>query len=184
MGAQLLFGTAGATGGGYSAQPGTLQPAIEEAHHQPRWQWQCRGPKTWKDRQRWNSLWSYGCRLSGGGELAGMDGGAVCGQSLADKDLFEPYSCDGDGTQSRNFLRGTCKDSGGTPVADAIVQAFVTATDAFAGQVAANTDGTYVLGVEQSKATAHYLVAYKAGSPDTAGTTVNTLLPTNVDGTA
>jgi len=75
------------------------------------------------------------------------------------------------------------KTRGGTPVAGAIVQAFVTATDAFAGEVQGNTDGTYTLGVEQSKATPHYLVAYKVGSPDIAGTTVNTLLPTNVDGT-
>jgi hypothetical protein len=177
MGAQHWYGTAGATGGGFSSQPGTLQPAFVGARDEPRWSWQQRSPKTWKDRNQWNSLWSWGCRV-GGGDLEGY---AV--QGLASKDLFEPYSCDGEGTQSKNFLRGTCKDSGGTPVANAIVQAFVTATDAFAGEVQGNTDGTYTLGVEQGKSTAHYLVAYKAGSPDTAGTTVNTLLPTNVDGT-
>lgn len=182
MGAQLRFGTAGATGGGFSAQSGTLQPALVERWAEPRWQWQARAPKTWKDKCRWNSLWSFGCRMTGGGEVVGADGAPPVTNALASKDLFEPYSCDGEGTQSKNFLRGTCKDSGGTPVANAIVQAFVTATDAFAGQVAGNTDGTYTLGVEQSKATPHYLVAYKAGSPDIAGTTVNTLLPTNVDG--
>lgn len=104
-------------------------------------------------------------------------------RDMTSVDLYEPYSCDGGGTQSMNFIRGTCKDSGGVAVANAIVQAFVTATDAYQGEVQSNTDGTYVLGVQQGKATTHYLVAYKAGSPDTAGTTVNTLLPTNVDGT-
>lgn len=180
MGAQLRYGTAGATGGGFSSRPGELQPAFVERRHEPRWSWQARSPKTWKDPNRWYSLWSYGCRVGLGGG-AGADGEPFLGLQM--RDLFEPYSCDGEGTQSKNFLRGTCKDSGGTAVADAIVQAFVTATDAFAGEVAANTDGTYTLGVEQSKLTPHYLVAYKAGSPDIAGTTVNTLLPTNVDGT-
>lgn len=181
MGAQLRYGTAGATGGGFSAQSGTLQPSLVERGHEPRWDWQKRAPKTWKDKCNWYSLWSFGCRIGGGG-VAGDDYCPV-NNSLAMKDLFEPYSCDGEGTQSKNFLRGTCKDADGNVVADATVQAFVTATDTFAGEVAGNVDGTYVLGVEQSKATPHYLVAYKTGSPDIAGTTVNTLLPTNVDGT-
>lgn len=180
MGAQLRFGTAGATGGGFSAQPGSLQPALVERGHEPRWQWQARSPKTWKDPIGWYSRWSFGCRVGYGGP-AGNDGASM--RDLSYPDLFEPYSCDGPGTQSKNFLRGTCKDSGGTPVANAIVQAFRTSDDAYAGAVQGNNDGTYLLGVEQSKATAHYLVAYKAGSPDIAGTTVNTLLPTNVDGT-
>lgn len=180
MGVQLKYGTAGATGGGWSSQPGTLQPALDERGHEPRWQWQGRSPKTWKDLNRWYSLWSFGCRVGSGAPI-GSDGAGWYDLSM--KDLFEPYSCDGGGTQSKNFLRGLCVDASEVPVANAIVQAFVTATDAFAGEVQANTDGTYVLGVEQSKATAHYLVAYKPGSPDIAGTTVNTLLPTNVDGT-
>jgi hypothetical protein len=112
-----------------------------------------------------------------------MDGWGTDGACPAWFAAFEPFSRDGEGTQSKNFIRGTCKDSGGIAVANATVQAFVTATDAFAGEVAGNTDGTYVLGVEQAKTTPHYLVAYKTGSPDIAGTTVNTLLPTNVDGT-
>jgi len=181
VGVQLRFGTAGATGGGFSAQSGSLQPSLEELRHDPWWQWQSRGPKTWKDKNRWNSCWSWGCRV-GCGDTSGADGASYRDLSFAD--LFEPFSCDGEGTQSRNFLRGTCKDSGGTAVANAIVQGFRTSDDVFLGEVQGNTDGTYTLGVEASKATACYLVAYKAGSPDIAGTTVNTLTPTNVDGTS
>lgn len=181
MGAQLRFGTAGATGGGWSSQSGSLQAAFDERSAEPRWSWQQRSPKTWKDRNRWNCLWSWGCRI-GGGDLEGYAVGGFGG--LASKDLFEPFSCDGEGAQSKNFLKGTCVDGSDVAVANAIVQAFVTSTDVFAGEVQANTDGTYTLGVEQSKATAHYLVAYKAGSPDIFGTTANTLLPTNVDGSA
>ena len=180
MGAQLRFGTAGATGGGFSAQSGSLQPALVESRHEPRWYWQARSPKTWKDRNRWYSLWSWGCRI-GYGAPAGSDGAAS--RDLNYPDLFEPYSCDGDGTQTVRFIKGTCKDSVGAAVANAIVQGFRTDTDAFVGQVQANTDGTYTLGTETVAGVQHYLVAYKAGSPDIAGTTVNTLTSTNVDGT-
>lgn len=180
MGVQLKYGTAGATGGGYAGQPGSLQPAFDESRHEPRWQWQCRSPKTWRDRNCWYSLWSFGCRV-GSGSPIGSDGAGWYDLSM--KDLFEPYSCDGEGTQSLNFLRGTCKDSVGTPVANAIVHGFVTATHEYVGEVQANNDGTYSLGVQQAKTTPHFLVAYKPGSPDTVGSTVNTLLPTNVDGT-
>jgi len=180
MGVQLRFGTAGATGGGFSAQPGTLQPALVERWAEPRWSWQARAPKTWRDKNLWYSLWSFGCRVSGGAPI-GSDGASWGDLSM--KDLFEPYSCDGEGTQSKRFLRGTVQDSVGSPVAGALVQGFVTSTDAYVGEVQSNLDGTYVLGTETLPGVAHYLVAYKPGSPDIAGTTVNTLTSTNVDGT-
>jgi hypothetical protein len=138
--------------------------------------YQRRGPRTWKDRNSWNSLWSWGC-LVGAGDFSGY---SVTG---AAKDLFEPYSCDGEGTQSVNFLKGTCVDASDVAIANATVQGFVTATDAYLGEVQGNTDGTYTLGVQTAKTTPCYLVAYKVGAPDIGGTTVNTLLPTNVDGT-
>lgn len=180
MGAQLRFGTAGATGGGFSAQPGRLQPSFVDAWGQPKWDYQRRAPNTWKDKNNWYSRWSFGCRV-GFGDVSGADGASP--RDLSYPDLFEPFTCDGEGTQSVNFLRGTCKDASGVAVANAIVQGFVTGTDAYLGEVQGNTDGTYALGVQTSKLTPCYLVAYKAGTPDVAGTTVNTLLPTNVDGT-
>lgn len=180
MGCQVRYGTI-AVGAYMAHQPGSHQRSFTDQYH-PKWdRGGARSPRTWKDKNRWYSLWSFGCRV-GYGTPIGSDGVGV-NKDLSSIDLFEPYSCDGEGTQSRNFIRGICKDSGGSPVANAIVQGFVTATDAFVGEVQSNTDGTYNLGTEQLKTTAHYLVAYKAGSPDTAGTTVNTLLPTNVDGT-
>lgn len=180
MGVQLRFGTAGATGGGWSAQPGTLQPAFVESRHEPRWGWQARSPKTWKDRNRWFSLWSYGCRMSGGD----LEGYAVGGQGgLTTHDMYEPYSCDGEGSPQSRFMRGNCVDASDVAVANPIVQAFRTSDDAFMGEAQANTDGTYCVPVASVAGVAHYLVAYKAGSPDIAGTTVNTITNTNVDGT-
>ena len=183
MGAQLRFGTAGATGGGFSAQPGSLQPALVERWAEPRWQWQARAPKTWKDKCWWNSLWSFGCRMTGGGEVVGADGAPPVTNALASKDLFEPYSCDGEGTQTTRFMKGITKDSTLAVVANAIVQGFVTSTDGYVGEVTSGEDGTYSLPTNTVAGVQHYLVAYKAGSPDIAGTTVNTITNTNVDGT-
>lgn len=180
MGVQSQYGTAGATGGGFSAQPGSLQPAYEERLGEPRWCYQARSPKTRKDPMRWFSLWSFGCRFSGGD----LEGYAATGaNALTSQDLFEPFSCDGDGTQTKRFIKGTVVDASDVPQSGAIVQAFVTSDDRYVGEVQSRQDGSYDLGVETLPGVQHYLVAYKPGSPDVAGTTVNTLTSTNVDGT-
>ena len=183
MGAQLRFGTAGATGGGFSAQPGTLQPALDERWAEPKWQWQARAPKTWKDKNCWYSLWSFGCRMTGGGEVVGADGAPAICNAMASKDLFEPYSCDGDGSQTLKFIKGLAVDASDVAISGATIQAFRTSDDAFAGyEVQSREDGSYDLATNFPGVN-HYIVAYLAGSPDRAGTTVNTLVPANIDGT-
>lgn len=93
----------------------------------------------------------------------------------------QPYG----GQQHRKAIIGVVYGADGvTPEANVTVQAFVTATDLYVGDGVSNLDGTYKVLMEQQKTTAHYLVAYKAGSPDVGGTTVNTLLPTEPDGSA
>lgn len=181
MGVQLRFGAV-ATGGGWSSKQGALQPAFLESglHWGPRWSWQRRSQKTWRDRNQWVSLWPT-ARFCGGGDVGGQ-GYMPVGQGLGDSGMFEPYSCDGEGTQTKRFIRGTCVDASEVPVANATVQAFRTSDDFYAGEGVSLDDGTYYVGVEQALGVAHYLVAYKPGSPDIAGTTVNTLTPTNVDG--
>jgi hypothetical protein len=180
MGVQTWFGTAGATGGWFSAQPGTLQPAFVECRAEPKWSWQSNAPKVWKDRNRWYSLWSWGCRI-GGGDLEGY---AVNGAGgLSAKDLFEPYSCDGEGTQTLKFIKGQAVDASDVAISGANILAFRTSDDAFAGyEVQSRDDGSYDLATNFPGVN-HYAVAYIAGSPDRAGTTANTLVPTNIDGT-
>lgn len=140
----------------------------------PRWSYQKRSMRSTNDRVGWRSLWPNIGMIDG-------IGAAVLGDNLDGS--YEPFSCIGGGTQSVNFLNGLCVDNVANPAAGANVQGFVTATDTFLGQVQTQEDGSYVLGIQASKATACYIVAYKAGTPDIAGTSVNTLLPTNVDGT-
>lgn len=181
MGAQLRFGTAGATGGGWSSQPGSLQPALAEFRHAPHWSWQARSPLTWRDRLKWISRWSFGCRTEGGNG-SGQDGSAPVGRDLGAPDLFEPFSCDGEGSPAVKWIKGLCVDASGVAVANAVVQGFVTSSDQFTGEVFSKNDGTYDVPT-QNPGVNHYVVAYKAGSPDIAGTTVNTLVPANIDGT-
>lgn len=180
MGAQLRFGTAGATGGGWSAQSGTLQPAYEERTHEPRWSYQQRGPKTWKDRNQWFSLWSYGCRVGYGGG-SGADGASSC--DLTVHDMYEPYSCDGEGTQTLKFIKGLCVDASDVALSGVNVQGFRSSDHAYAGyEVQSRSDGSYDLPTNFPGVN-HYARVYLAGSPDRGGTTVNTLVPTNIDGT-
>lgn len=183
MGVQHTFGTAGATGGGWSRQPGTLQPAFEERCHEPRWSWQARGPKTWRDRNRWDALWSYGARIGFGAPI-GSDGASPAGVGdLSCADPFEPFSCDGAGTQTLKFLKGSTVDVSDAALSGVVVQAFRTSDNAFAGyQVESRTDGSFDLATNFPGVN-HYMVAYRAGSPDRTGATLNTLTPTNIDGT-
>jgi hypothetical protein len=166
--------------GAYMAhQHGSHQPAFTDQYH-PRWdRGGARGPRTWRDRHRWYSLWSFGCRASMG-TGSGTDGEPF--YNVAYKDLYEPYSCDGDGTSLNKFIKGITKDSGGTAISDVTVQAFRTVDDVYLGQDVSRTDGTYTCPTDVVAGTQCYLVAYKAGSPDIAGTTVNTITPTDVAG--
>lgn len=177
MPSQLTYGTAGATGGGFSALKG-LQPLFSEERldTRPDWTWQRRSAKSLRDPANWESRWSWGCRVGGGDDLSYSAQGVEVGHG------YEPFSCDGDGCQRLLFIRGVTQDSGGSPLANATVQAFVTATDTYKGEVVSNNDGTFTLGTETVVGTTHYVVAYKVGGGDVAGTSVNTLVPTNVDG--
>jgi hypothetical protein len=78
---------------------------------------------------------------------------------------------------------GQCKDGIGNPIGGAVVAGFITATNECVGVTATDDQGRYELGCPKSPGDQHYLVAYVDSSPDLAGTTVNTLVPTNRDGT-
>lgn len=179
MGCRNNYGTI-AVGAYMAHQPGSHPHAFTDQYY-PKWdRGGARSPMTWKDPNRWYSLWSFGCRVTGGSPI-GSDGASWYDTSM--KDLFEPYSCDGGGTQSCRFIKGITKNSSGTPISGVIVQAFRTSDDYYMGAVESREDGSYDCPTCSPAGVQHYLVAYKAGSPDTAGTTVNTLTPTNVDGT-
>lgn len=182
MPAQLTYGTAGATGGGFSAIKG-LQALFSEGRVdvRPDWSWQRRSAKTWKDRNAWVSCWPTS-RFAGGGTGSGTDAMVPVGQGLDASGMYEPFSCDGEGTQTQKWILGQCLDASGVAIANATVKAFRSSDNYFCGQDVSRMDGLYYCPT-QCVGVNHYIVAYKSGSPDIGGRTVNTLVPTNIDGT-
>lgn len=146
-----------------------------------RWNYHRRGMQWTYYRNKWRSLWPGPSFMSGDPNSPmthGGDDSAYGGANLA-YDL----PTHGAGSQNTKFLKGTCLDSVGAIVANAILEAFRTADNVMVGQATSFANGTYIIGTDNPVSTQHYIVAYKAGSPDIAGTTVNTLTPTNIDGT-
>lgn len=162
-----------------SHQYGTVLP-MTEAYTDPRFNYERREPKVRWDRNNWVSCWPRG-KLGGGTAGWGTDGYSPIGAEY-NVGQFELFSCDGAGTSLSRFIRGTCVDTSEVAVANATVQVFRTSDDFYLGQDVSRDDGTYIAPADAPLGTQCYLVAYKAGSPDIAGTTVNTLTPTDVAG--
>lgn len=79
------------------------------------------------------------------------------------------------GAQSRFGITGITRDQFGSPLGNCVVQLFRTSDDLIVAEVVSDPTGAYVITTPFFPDT-HYLVAYRAGSPDVAGTTVNTLI--------
>lgn len=179
MGTQLLYGTI-AVGVYGSHQPGTLQPMAE------RWwgayfNYEAREIRTRRDPMKWDGQWSFGCKV-GYGMPSGNDGAAPIGGNEIVADYFNAPVIQ-DGCQSLKFIKGRCVDTSDAVLSGVNVRAFVSSSNAYAGyEVQSRTDGSYDVPTPNVGVN-HYVVAYVAGSPDRGGTTLNTLVPTNIDGT-
>ena len=79
--------------------------------------------------------------------------------------------------QATDFMiMGFTKDSTGTLLPACVVHLFRTSDDALMKNTTSDAAGFYMFsGAGISMASSYYVVAYKAGSPDVAGTTVKTL---------
>jgi hypothetical protein len=78
-----------------------------------------------------------------------------------------------------NFrISGVTRDSGGTILGSARVELFVTSMDVSIAEKISDASGNFAFDMPGTGP--FYLVAYKTGSPDIAGTTVNTIYPTAV----
>jgi hypothetical protein len=71
---------------------------------------------------------------------------------------------------------GITRDSNGATLGSAHVDLFLTSNDTLVVDLTSDAGG-YFEACTQFAGVNHYLVAYKAGSPDVAGTTKNTLVP-------
>jgi hypothetical protein len=71
-------------------------------------------------------------------------------------------------------ISGTTKDSTGAALGSCVVDLFYTRDDTLAAKVTSDANGAFAFLIGPNLSC--YIVAYKAGSPDVAGTTVNTLV--------
>ena len=94
-------------------------------------------------------------------------------QALTDAALWK----EDDGTLT-TALTGVSRDSAGAALGSCRVMAFRTSDNSFAGETTSDGSGNWSLA--NLTGGAFYLVEYKAGAPDRAGTSVNTLLPVAV----
>lgn len=137
--------------------------ACQDARPYPNcWDWTIDSRNPWGDAVLWPNSASYGNNTSWLG--AGTE-----------YPRWAPPPDEG-GSQSMKKFVGITRDSAGAVLASSVVQGFVTSTDAFVREVTSDAGGWFEL-CSENVGVNHYLVAYKAGSPDVAGTTVNTLQP-------
>lgn len=143
-----------------------------------RWNYRRRSLSTAYSRLRFMTRWPSGSFMSGDPSVPL----SITGDRIRAGNERNAVRIPGRGSHSLKFIMGQCVDSGGTAVPGAVVQGFRTSDDLFVRQTACDDKGNYELGTEYP-GVAHYLVAYLDTTTDLAGTTVNTLTPTNRDGT-
>lgn len=86
----------------------------------------------------------------------------------------KPFRSDSFSTTNISII-GVTKDSSGVALGNCVVQLFQTSIDLLHQETTSDASGNYAF--YPSVASPFYIVAYKAGAPDVAGTTVNTLVP-------
>lgn len=77
---------------------------------------------------------------------------------------------------SRLYISGITKDSSGVALGNCTVDLFRTIDDVLQQRTTSDGGGNYALDPVNNGNGPYYIVAYKVGAPDVAGTTVNTLL--------
>lgn len=112
-------------------------------------------------------------------QTCGYDGGNMSGGQICNRGMWAPWHL---GESGRNkvffFAAGYTKNSSGTALGGAVVQVFRTSDDLLVSETASDGTGLFTAWSIYS-GTNHYFVAYYPGSPDIAGTTVNTLQTTS-----
>lgn len=180
MGCKVRYGTINV--GAYMAhQPGSGQFAFTD-QYLPWWDYGgARALKTRRDPMRWRSRWSFGCKV-GYGMPSGNDGASAIGMNETLANPATPFEIQ-DGCQTLKWLKGRCVDTSDAPLAGVNVAAYRTSDSSYAGYtVQSREDGSYDVATPYT-GEQHFIKAYLAGSPDRGGVTLNTLTPTNIDGT-
>lgn len=126
-----------------------------------------KGIDPWRDALLWPSSKLSGSDVNGC--VLGIDSTSTCRWGV--ERAFNDSGC----AQMKKLI-GTTRDSSGNVLSSCMVQGFRTVDDVFIGQLTSDPSGYFEFCTPYTGT--HYLVAYKGGSPDVAGTTLDTLVPT------
>ena len=74
------------------------------------------------------------------------------------------------------FISGITKDQNSALLGSCVLKLFLTSNDTLVATTTSDGSGNYTLTFSATITGPFYIVAYKAGSPDVAGTSVNTLV--------
>jgi hypothetical protein len=137
------------------------------------WSYQCRGVHLQQSASGYIGLWPSS-KISSGDPTSPL---TMLGQDSCQGARWSEWEIGTTGAGGPSvFLAGRTVDINSNPLTGVKVQGFVTSSEVFVGQTTSDSNANYSLG-SQYIGVAHYLVAYLPGSPDVAGTTVNTLIP-------
>ncbi len=112
-------------------------------------------------------------RRSGFGGGLGMQASAAIQDNMSQMWDWSVYASPGQGTHVPKKVSGQVIDSNNNPVSGATVQLFNTSTGLLVDTQTTGAGGTYV--ANDPNATTNFANAYLSGSPDTAGTTIDTI---------
>lgn len=140
------------------------------------WQYQMRGAHSVNKAVPFAGLWPLSKMCSGDPSV----NLTIMGGDVSDGRLgagFEEWAWGLGGQMGQVFIRGVCIDVNGNTLAGATIQSFRTSDGLLAGTTTSDATGNFQVGTPYA-GVAHYCNAYYT-SGALAGTTVNTLIPTN-----
>lgn len=107
-----------------------------------------------------------------GGQLDASGNEMLEGQWMINSEIVEPAN---GGTNSRFGIQGVTRDAVGNPLGGCRVKCFRTSDDTKTDETVSDANGNFMVSTPFYP-DAHYLVQYKATSPDVFGSSLNTLV--------
>src|SRR6266581_813857 len=100
----------------------------------------------------------------------------VAGFGKTPTPMVDTYVPASSGTSSRYLISGVTRDGSGTALGNCMVEIYETVSNIFRGSTVSDAAGNYAVEIVGDRSVTLFAVAYLPGSPDVAGTTVNTLI--------
>lgn len=126
----------------------------------------------------WDLLWPSSSMMSGDRS----SGYSQLGQDCSERRMWGPYAPAMRGQGMTKYIVGRCVDGDGIGISGVTIDLFRSSTDELVSTTGCDTDGYYAAPTQFSGEN-HYIIAREEGGTNRIGGSINTLVPTNIDGT-